>query len=59
MLLARSSERFVPRRRASSQERADDGKRCVMIAAVGLGLIGTVLVVVLVVWGIMFIVRRA
>jgi hypothetical protein len=31
----------------------------VMIAAIGLGLIGTVLVVVLVVWGIMFIVRRA
>jgi hypothetical protein len=30
-----------------------------MIAAMGLGLIGTVLVVVLVVWGIMFIVRRA
>jgi hypothetical protein len=30
-----------------------------MIAAIGLGLIGTVLVVVLVVWGIMFIVRRA
>ena len=29
-----------------------------MIAAIGLGLIGTVLVVVLVVWGIMFIVRR-
>ena len=30
-----------------------------MIAAIGLGLLGTVLVVVLVVWGIMFIVRRA
>jgi hypothetical protein len=30
-----------------------------MIAAIGLGLIGTILVVVLVVWGIMFIVRRA
>ncbi len=30
-----------------------------MIAAIGLGLIGTVLVVLLVVWGIMFIVRRA
>lgn len=30
-----------------------------MIAAIGLGLIGTVLVVVLVVWGIMFVVRRA
>lgn len=30
-----------------------------MIAAMGLGLIGTVLVVVLVVWGIMFIARRA
>lgn len=30
-----------------------------MIAAIGLGLIGTVLVVVLVIWGIMFFVRRA
>lgn len=30
-----------------------------MIAAIGLGLIGTVLVVVLVIAGIMFIVRRA
>ncbi len=30
-----------------------------MIAAIGLGLVGTVLVVLLVVWGIMFIVRRA
>jgi hypothetical protein len=30
-----------------------------MIAAVGLGLIGTVLVVVLVIVGIMFILRRA
>lgn len=30
-----------------------------MIAAIGLGLLGTVLVVLLVVWGIMFIVRRA
>ena len=29
-----------------------------MIGAIGLGLLGTVLVVVLVVWGIMFIVRR-
>ena len=30
-----------------------------MIGAIGLGLLGTVLVVVLVVWGIMFVVRRA
>jgi hypothetical protein len=30
-----------------------------MIAAIGLGLIGTVLVVVLVIVGIMFILRRA
>ena len=30
-----------------------------MIAAIGLGLLGTVLVVVLVIWGIMFLVRRA
>jgi hypothetical protein len=30
-----------------------------MIAAIGLGLIGTVLVVVVVIWAIMFFVRRA
>jgi hypothetical protein len=30
-----------------------------MIAAIGLGLIGTVLVVVVVVWAIMYFVRRA
>ena len=30
-----------------------------MIAAIGLGLIGTILVVALVIWGIMFIARRA
>ena len=38
---------------------ADDERRGAMIAAVGLGLIGTVLVVVLVIVGIMFILRRA
>jgi hypothetical protein len=30
-----------------------------MIAAIGLGLIGTVLVVVVVIWAIMYFVRRA
>ena len=48
------------RKRLSDERDTRGGPRSgVMIAAIGLGLLGTVLVVVLVIAGIMFFLRRA